>query len=122
MLWKYKKIYSILPEETPTDCYFLEKARYTRSNHSLPTTTTLNYLKCNSSPEGIELPYTADITINQCVRIETIEASSVDFYPTDTLFNDEVEDAIINNEGQVSRSIFDGESLTGRVTLTFSRC
>jgi hypothetical protein len=117
-----KKKYGFIDDVTPTDCYFLEKARYTRSIPGLPDTTTLNYLKCNSSPEGIGLPYTTDITINQCVRIETIESSIVDFYPIDTLFNDEVENAIINNEGQVSRSIFDGELLAGRVTLTFSHC
>lgn len=118
----YRKNQTPTTPVKPTDCYFLKTARYSSIVPTLPSTSTLNYLRCDLIPQGFELPLNTDVAINECVRIETIESSIVNFFPENTLFNSEVDNAIANNSGIVSRTLLDGEILIGRVTLIFSQC
>ena len=120
MLTKFKKYFKYPKlQKSFTGCYKLVSATfYNGPLNDLPY-YGFSYSLCNSEElGGITLSENVRQDINLCIDPQSIEIESITPYPT----NEEIDEAILNNEGIITFSLTDGENLYGRIKFVFDYC
>ena len=121
MLTKFKKYFKYPKlQESFTGCYKLVSATfYGGPLNDLPS-YGFSYSLCNSEKlDSISLLENVRQDINLCIDPQSIDIESITPYPT----NEEIDEAILNNEGIITFSLADGENnLYGKIKFVFDYC
>ena len=120
MLTKFKKYFKYPKlQESFIGCYKLVSGTfYNEPLNNLPS-YGFSYSLCNSEElDNIVLSENVRRDINLCIDPQSIVITSITPYPT----NEEIDEAILNNEGIITFSLTDGENLYGRIKFVFDYC
>ena len=120
MLTKFKKYFKYPKlQKSFTGCYKLVSATfYNGPLNDLPY-YGFSYSLCNSEElGGITSSENVRQDINLCIDPQSIAIESITPNPT----NEEIDEAILNNEGIITFSLTDGENLYGRIKFVFDYC
>ena len=113
--FKYPKL-----QESFIGCYKLVSGTFYNGPLNDLTAYGFSYSLCNSEKLGsILLLENVRQDINLCIDPQSIAIESITPHPT----NEEIDEAILNNEGIINFSLADGENnLYGRIKLVFDYC
>ena len=120
MLTKFKKYFKYPKlQESFIGCYKLVSGTFYNEPVNDLVAYGVGYSLCNSEELGsITLLENVQQDINLCIDPQSIEIESITPYPT----NEEIDEAILNNEGIITFSLADGENLYGRIKFVFDYC
>ena len=120
MLTKFKKYFKYPKlQESFIGCYKLVSATFYNEPLNDLFSYGFSYSLCNSEELGnITLLKNVQQDINLCIDPQSIVIESITPYPT----NEEIDEAILNNEGIINFSLTDGEILYGRIKFVFDYC
>ena len=120
MLTKFKKYFKYPKlQENFNGCYKLVSGTFYNGPSNDLFAYGFTYSLCNSEELGsINLLENVRQDINLCIDPQSIDIGSITPYPT----NEEIDEAILNNEGIITFSLTDGENLYGRIEFVFDYC